>query len=79
MDKFYKAIGIVIGVIVLTFLIACVSGTILYFIWPITIPKVFPGIVENGYLAAELTWWQSVCLTWVFSILIKSTTNNNNN
>ncbi len=42
---------------------AFLGGTIIYYIWPIAIPAVFPKLVEEGILASSLTWWQSICLT----------------
>jgi hypothetical protein len=77
--NFLKGLIMGLGGIVLLGALALVSGTILYLIWPVAIPVAFPGLVENGILAASLPWWVSVCLTWVFSILIKSSNTNNCN
>ena len=77
-EKFLIAIGAtVIFAFILAFA-AFISGTILYFIWPVAIPVVFPTLISSGVLPAKLSWWVAVCLTWVFSILIKSTQINNN-
>jgi len=59
----------VLGVILVCFL-ATLSGTLLYFIWPVAI-SAFPGLVAAGSLAAKLTWFQAVCLTWLCLMLIK--------
>ena len=77
--KIMAGIGIGVSAVILVAIIAVISGTILYWIWPIAIPAAFPGLVASGALAAKLLWWQSVCLTWLFSILVKSTQTNNNN
>ena len=51
---------------------AFIAGTILFLIWPFAIPGAFPGLVEAGTLVASISWWAAVCLTWVFNILVKS-------
>ena len=43
---------------------ALLTGTVLWLIWPVAMVTVFGLPV--------LTWWQAVTLTWVASILIKS-------
>ena len=52
---------------------AFLAGTIIWIIWPYAIPAAFPGLVASGTLAAKLPWFSSVCLTWVSSILLKTT------
>ncbi|HOH61202.1 MAG TPA: hypothetical protein PK698_01785 [Bacilli bacterium] len=59
-------------------IIAVLGGTIVWLIWPVAVPAAFPGLVASGVIAAKLTWGQSVCLTWLFGLLIKSTQTNNN-
>jgi hypothetical protein len=71
MDKFIAGF---LGVLLLWFL-AVISGTILFFIWPVAIPAAFPGLVASGFLAAKLPWFTAVCLTWVMAILVKPSTN----
>lgn len=72
MKNAFESFLISIGVIALLGLISIISGTILYLIWTTAITAAFPGLVESGTIAAELTWWQSVCLSWLFGILFKS-------
>ena len=72
MEGVAKFIG-VLGALILVFALALVSGTILWLIWPVAIPAAFPGLVASGIIAGKLSWWASVCLTWVFSILVKAT------
>ena len=64
--------GLLLGLaaIPLVFLLSLVSGTILYWIWPVVMVPVFA--------LPALTWWQAVCLTWIASILVKSSQTNNN-
>lgn len=64
----------VLGALALIFVIAMISGTFLWLIWPIAVPATFPGLVASGVVAAKLSWWASVCLAWLFAILIKGTT-----
>jgi hypothetical protein len=64
------------GLIITTSLIAFfafLSGTIVWLIWPYAIPAAFPGLVASGTLAAKLSWFSSVCLAWLSSILLKTT------
>ena len=63
-------IGAVVAILGTVVLLSFLGGTILYWVWPVTMVNVF-------HLPA-LTWWQSVCLVWVFGLLIKSTQTNNN-
>jgi hypothetical protein len=72
MEQVMKGIGIGVVTLVLVALLSVVGGTIVYWIWP-TAMEAFPGLVENGTLPPELRWWAAVCLTWLFGILIKST------
>ena len=53
-------------------IIAVLGGTLIWLIWPVAVPGAFPGLVASGALAAKLTWWQSVCLTWLFGFLLKN-------
>jgi len=64
------------GIIITASLIAFgafLGGTIVWLIWPFAIPAAFPGLVTSGVIAAKLSWWSAVCLTWLFSILLKAT------
>ena len=80
MDKLFIGLGMAVVAILLITFAAFIGGTIVWFIWPIVVPVVFPGIVASGTVAANLSWWTSVCLTWLCSILLKtSTTNYKNN
>lgn len=76
MDNIFKVVGMAIIAIVLLTLAALIGGTILWLIWPVVIPAVFPTAVTSGVVAGELSWWTSVCLTWLCSALIKSSNTN---
>jgi hypothetical protein len=73
MTNVIQAIITVLGVLLLAVLVALLGGTIVWLIWPVVIPGVFPGLV--GSLNPQITWWQSVCLVWLFTILFKSVSN----
>jgi hypothetical protein len=79
MEKFMMGFLIGIGSIVLVALLALIGGTIVYWVWPTAIPAAFPGLIASGAIASKLSWWQAVCLTWLFGILIKSTQTTTNN
>lgn len=77
MEKLFEGLLIALVAVVIIGIIALFGGTIVYFIWPVAI-QAFPGLTNAGFLTANLTWGQAVCLTWLFGILIKSTQTNNN-
>jgi len=79
MNKFEEGIGIIVVVLLTLFLFSVLGGTILFLIWEDSITAMFPKAVESGLVAAKLSWWQSVKITWICSILIKSTNTVNNN
>ena len=76
MSKNFQALSTAVGAIVISVatiaFFALLSGTILYWIWPVAIPAALPGLVSAGYIAPTLLWWQAICFTWVCSILIKA-------
>ena len=72
------ALVVIIGAAALMAGGALVGGTIVWLIWPYAIPVIFPAIVAQGWVIAEIPWWSAVCFTWVCGILIKSSQTNNN-
>ena len=61
-----------IGVAVIAiFTLSCLSGTILWVLYP-HIHVLFPNAATNGIIAEKLSWFDSVCVTWLFSSLFKS-------
>lgn len=69
-------LGIGIGIAFLIGVVSVFTGTIIWLIWPVAIPAAFPGLVASGTIAAKLSWWASVCLSWIFGLLIKSSQSN---
>lgn len=78
MNKFAEGLGMIVMGLLIIFGISVLGGTILWLIWEDSITGMFPKAVETGVLAATLTWWQSVKITWIFSILIKATNSTTN-
>lgn len=70
--KFIGNLIIVLGGIATVAFFAVLGGTIVWLIWPVVVPAVLPGLVAAGTIAAKLTWWVSVCLTWLCALLIKT-------
>ena len=60
------------------FLAATLGGFIVWLVWPIVIPNIFPGLVENGIIAGKIDLWIGICTSWLFAILIKANQTNNN-
>lgn len=71
MGTLIKLVGGVAIAMLLVALFAIFSGTILWFVWPWSVPYALPRLVNEGWLAPHLTWWQSVSFSWVAGILIK--------
>lgn len=75
MDKAFE--GLIAALVVLgsVFVVAVIGGTFVWLVWPV-VNHAFPKLVAEGVLASSLSWWDSVCLTWLFGLLIKSTQTN---
>lgn len=76
MEKVYSALGAGLLAIIILFIMSILGGTILYCIYP-HIFALFPSGI-NGVLTKNLNWWDSVCVVWIFRILIKSSNTNTN-
>lgn len=63
MEKLIEKIGTIVLVLIIIFLVAVVSGTIVWATYPY-IHKLFPLAHEKGIIAKELSWWSSVSITW---------------
>lgn len=59
--------------VLLLLLAATIGGFFVWLLWPIVIPAVFPGLVASGTIAAELSFLQSVALSWLCAVLFKTT------
>ena len=75
MEKFFTGLAFGIGAIIRVGFLAVVSGTIIWLIWPVAVPAAFPALVASGAIAGKLSWWASVCLSWLFGLLIKGSNN----
>ena len=74
MEKILEAFGAVIVVLILVAVSAFIGGTLVFLLWPVAVPAVFPGLIASGILAAKITWWQAICVSWLAGLLIKGTT-----
>lgn len=72
MEDFFTLIGAIFVSLVLITLSALFGGTLVWLLWPIAIPALFPGLVTSGVLATSISWWPAVCFTWLCNLLIKS-------
>jgi hypothetical protein len=55
--------------ILVLFAFALIAGTILWILWPLVVPTVFPKIVEDGYITGEISWITSVLFWWFARML----------
>ncbi len=74
MEKITEALGIGLLAIIIIFVLAIISGTILWVLYPHLL-VLFPSAVKNGVLTSDLSWWDSVCITWI-AALFRSSYNN---
>lgn len=69
-DDILKGLGAMLLVILIATIVAFFSGTILYLTYD-HIHALFPTAAEKGIIAKDLGWWDSVCVAWIFIVLIK--------
>jgi len=69
---FLFAIGLVLALI-LTSIGAFISGTVIWLLWPIAIPGVFPGLVEKGILVGKIGWFAATCFSWIIAVIVQGT------
>lgn len=62
--KIFLAVSGSIGLVIFA---AVATGTIVWLTWPVVVPVVVPGLVSANFIAAQISWWQAVCLTWLVS------------
>jgi hypothetical protein len=58
----------------LVLLVAVLSGVFIWLMWPLVIPVVFPGAVASGMIAKEISLSSAILLSWLSSLLFKSST-----
>jgi hypothetical protein len=71
MNKLFNFITGLMIVFVYVAISAVITGTLVFWLWPVAIPAIFPTLVASGALAMKITWWQSVCVSWIFALLLK--------
>ena len=69
MDKKTKKLAVVPGLIALFVGIVAIAFLAIKLLWAWTIPDLFPGAVEQGLVAAEISWLTSFKLALFFGIL----------
>ena len=65
-SKFLKKLPIIISVVIGVF---AVTFFVIKFLWAWTIPDLFPGAVEQGLVATEISWLTSFKLALFFGLL----------
>ena len=64
-----KLFAIIPGIIALVIGFIAIAFLIIKLLWAWTIPELFPGAVEQGLVAAEISWFTSFKLALFFGIL----------
>ncbi len=57
------------GAIVLVAIVLIVGLMVLKLVWAWVVPDMFPGAVEKGLIAGEISWWTSLKLAIVLAVL----------
>lgn len=70
MDKLTTTIGTLVTAAFIVLVAATMSGTILWVLYP-SIHSLFPTAASSGIIAPQLGWWDSVCITWIITILFR--------
>lgn len=68
-----------VGIIVVVLLISTITGTLVWLLWDNTIPQLFSGLVENGYVAQSPDWFDVVKFSWIIGLLFASGSSNSKN
>ena len=79
MGKFTKLQQLIFAIIPLFLGIIAISFLVIKLLWAWTIPDLFPGAVEQGLVAAEISWLTSFKLAIFFGILTGASKGSNNN
>lgn len=77
MDNFLETFTNSLMIAILLFVSATIGGTLLWILYP-HIHSLFPSAASTGVIAADLNWWNAVCVVWIFNIILpgaKSTVN----
>ena len=79
MDKKTKKLAIIPGLIALFIGIVAIAFLAIKLLWAWTIPDLFPGAVEQGLIAAEISWFTAFKLAIFFAILTSASKGSSNN
>lgn len=63
---------IFVGILTTYFLISTITGTLVWLLWDNTIPELFGGLVQNGYIAKHPEWFDVVKFSWIVGMLVGS-------
>ena len=74
-----KLFKIIPGLIALVIGVATVMFFVIKLLWAWTIPDLFPGAVEQGLVAAEISWFTSFKLALFLGIARGATISNSKN
>jgi hypothetical protein len=72
MEKLLTIILSVMAVMALVLLVAVFGGVLVWWLWPIVIPAVFPGAAASGLVVKDLSLVTAIALSWLAGILFKS-------
>ena len=67
--KFKKLLTIIPGIMALFIGVMILALFVIKWIWAWTIPDLFPGAVEQGLIAKEISWFTSLKLSIFVAIL----------
>jgi len=73
------AVAVVALVIVTLFLFSALGAVVIMWLWPLVIPNVFPGLVESGAIAGNLSFWNSFGLMLIAGLLFRSSSSKASN
>ena len=79
MGKFTKLQQLIFAVIPLFLGIMAIAFLVIKLLWAWTIPDLFPGAVEQGLIAAEISWFTAFKLAIFFAILTGASKGSSNN
>ena len=77
MGKFTKLQQLIFAVIPLFLGVMAIAFLVIKLLWAWTIPDLFPGAVEQGLVAAEISWLTSFKLAIFFGILTSAAKGSN--
>lgn len=67
-----ERIILILGALAVVFLISTITGTLVWLLWDNTIPYIFDGLVNNGYIEKNPDWFDVVKLSWIVGLLFSS-------